>query len=68
MSTFTRDGMFNMHNIDYWTKEIAPEFRYYSRHRRFLVNVWLGIIKQKVAGSIYLPNILDPDEYLNVLK
>lgn len=65
---FTRDGVFNTHNTHYWADENPHEFREFGHQRRFSVNVWLGIINQRVVGPIYLPNRLNANEYLNVLE
>lgn len=65
---FTRDGVFNTHNIHHWADENPHEYREYGHQRRFSINVWLGIINHRVVGPIYLPNRLNADEYLNVLE
>lgn len=66
-STFTRDGVFNTHNLHHWSAQNPHATREFGHQQRFSVNVWLGVINNRIVGPIYLPNRLNAAAYINVL-
>lgn len=52
---FTRNGIFNYHNTHHWSDE-NPHAVVESRHQiRFSVNVWAGILGDRLIGPFFLP-------------
>lgn len=66
-STFTRVGMFNIHNSHFWTENNPRLVRPSHFQHRFSVNVWAGIMNERVFGPIFL-NRLNADTYLDLLR
>ena len=65
---FTKDGIFNFHNSHHWSDE-NPHMILQARHQhRFSLNVWLGILGDRLLGPIFLPNRLNGDAYLDFLQ
>jgi hypothetical protein len=55
---FTRAGIVNFHNIHVWVDD-NPHTTVASRHQhQFSINVWVGIIADKLLGPVVLPNRL----------
>lgn len=53
---FTRNGIMNFHNTHQWSDE-NPHAIIESRHQeRFSINVWAGIIGDRLIGPFILPN------------
>jgi len=64
---FTRDGIFNFHNTHQWADE-NPHAIVESRHQqRFSLNVWLGILGDRLIGPVVLPDRLTGPAYQNFL-
>ncbi|GFU53973.1 uncharacterized protein TNCV_3442571 [Trichonephila clavipes] len=62
-ATFTRSGMFNMHNSHLWAHvnphgTITP-----TNQERFSVNVWTGIVHNNLVGPYILPSRLTDRTY-----
>ena len=49
-SLFTREGVFNTHNMHHWATENPHASRQSSFQRRFKVNVWAGIVGDQLIG------------------
>lgn len=66
-STFSRVGLFNIHNAHWWSYEnpraVVPD---HFQHR-FSVNVWAGLIGQTVIGPVFLER-LNGETYLQLLE
>lgn len=67
-SCFTRDGVTNFHNLHEWNENNPHSKRTSSFQRRFSVNVWCGIIKNKLIGPVFLPPRLNGENYLQFLR
>lgn len=53
---FNRDGITNYHNTHCWADE-NPHAILEDRHQvRFSVNVWIGILGDRILGPVFLPN------------
>lgn len=65
---FTRDGVVNFHNNHIWAEE-NPHAFFESRHQeKFSINVWAGILGNRLLGPFVLPNRLDGLNYLDFLR
>lgn len=69
-ATFTRIGLFNVHNEHWWSaRGRNPHVtRRDAFQVRFSVNVWAGIINDKVIGPIFINDRLTGPRYLELLK
>lgn len=67
-ATFTREGIFNMHNHHYWGLENPNVVRRRAFQNRFSVHVWAGILGSKLIGPFFLPDRLNGDNFLNFLQ
>lgn len=67
-ASFTRDGVFNMHNTHIWSDENPHAIRETGHQRKFSINVWAGIIDQYLIGPYVLPNRLNGPGYLHFLE
>lgn len=67
-ATFTRDGVFNSHNLHEWAHENPHNKKPFGHQHRFSLNVWLGIIGTRIVGPHFLPNRLNAENYLHFLN
>lgn len=64
---FTRQGIFNFHNNHAWSDE-NPHAVVEARHQiRFSLNVWMGILGDRLIGPVFLPNRLTGAAYHDFL-
>lgn len=68
-SQFSKEGILNLHNLHHWSaKNENPRVkRHRSFQRRFSLNVWAGVIGDRVIGPHYLPERLNGENYLEFL-
>lgn len=67
-SQFTRDGVTNFHNLHTWSDINPHKTRSTSFQHKFSVNVWAGIIGNRLIGPFLLPQVLNSQIYLNFLE
>lgn len=67
-ATFTRDKAFNFHNTHCWGYENPRVVRRTNFQHRFSINVWAGIIGNRLVGPVIFPNRLTAQDYLNFLQ
>lgn len=67
-STFTRIGLFNMHNEHYWSAENPHLTRRNAYQVRFSLNVWAGIVNDIVIGPYFIEGRLNGAKYLDMLR
>jgi hypothetical protein len=65
---FTRDGVFNAHNTHIWSEENLHQIRERGFQQRFSINMWAGIIGNRLIGLHVLPPHLNGEEYLIFLQ
>lgn len=65
-STFTRVGLFNIHNAHWWTTENPHVVKPDHFQTRFSVNVWAGLIGDRLLGPVFLDR-LNGQTYLEFL-
>lgn len=66
-SKFTREGIFNQHNLHRWESQNPRATREASHQHKFSVNVWAGVIGRDLIGPYYLPDTLNGENYLDFL-
>lgn len=67
-STFTRDGINNFHNEHIWSIENTHAIRQTRFQRRFSINVWAGILNNRLFGVHFLDNRMNAENYLQFLN
>lgn len=67
-STFTRVGLYNQHNEHYWALINPHCIRECSHQVRFSVNVWAGIINDRIIGPHFIEGSLTGITYLEMLR
>lgn len=65
---FTRSGLFNSRNFHMWMEDNPHATWEHSHQYQFSVNMWAGIIDNKLIGPIELPARLNAEHYLNFLR
>lgn len=66
-SIFTRNGFGNIHNMHHWATQ-NPHVIFPCKHQhRFSINVWVGILNDRVIGPIMLPNRINGRDFLRFL-
>ena len=67
-ATFTRAGVFNQHNAHYWAAENPHVVHEDSFQREFSLNVWIGVIGDRLVGPFFLPHRLNGQGFLDFLN
>lgn len=67
-ATFTRRGILNMRNEHLWLHENPFAMREDRFQHQFSVNVWIGIINNRLIGPFFLPNRLNGEYFLHFLQ
>lgn len=67
-SRFTNNGLFNRNNTRYWSRENLHLLRVGNHQERFGVNVWLGIVGDRLIGPIFFQGPLTGQRYLEYLR
>lgn len=65
---FTRAGVFNSKNQHQWQEENPKAVWETSHQREFSVNMWAGILNNKLIGPIEIPHRLNSNNYLEFLQ
>lgn len=65
---FTRIGLFNQHNEHWWSIRNPKLTREHSFQHRFSVNVWAGILNDRLIGPYFIEGRLTGESYLNLLR
>jgi hypothetical protein len=67
-ATFTRDGVNNSRNVHTWSHYNPHETTVTSFQRRFSVNVWCGVIDNRLIGPFVFDKNLTGDTYEEFLR
>lgn len=67
-ATFTRRGVFNWRNSHYWDVENPHLPKESHFQQEFKINVWCGIVGDRLLGPYELPPNLNGNSYLNFLQ
>lgn len=65
---FTRHGFSNIHNDHLWSRENPRATVVRSFQERFSINVWCGIVDDKILGPHIFDASLNGEKYLHFLK
>ncbi|XP_044260986.1 uncharacterized protein LOC123008968 [Tribolium madens] len=66
-SCFTRDGVFSSRNYHVWAGENPNATRPRAFQHRFSINLWAGILGDRIIGPVELPRILNAENYAKLL-
>jgi len=66
-SLFTREGIFNSHNMHMWDEENPRVTRLRNYQVRWKLNVWAGIMDTTILGPVILPERLTGASYTEFL-
>lgn len=67
-AVFTKEGIFNSHNSHVWAEENPHGVHIRGYQHRFSVNMWAGIVGERLIGPIMLPPRLTGTNYLDFLR
>ncbi|XP_066600978.1 uncharacterized protein [Prorops nasuta] len=67
-STFTPNGVFNSKNYVHWATENPRAVRVGAFQFRWTINVWAGLIGDRVIGPFFLPPRLNGEKYLQFVE
>lgn len=67
-SKFDQNGITNYHNLHYWADENPHFKRPVNNQRRFSINVWCGVIDNRLLGPFFYHHNLDQRNYLEFLN
>ena len=67
-ATFSSDGGVNLHNMHYWARENPRWMREVQHQGRWSVNVWCGILGNKIIGPYFFEQALTGNIFLNFLR
>ena len=56
-ASFTRDDVNNLRNVDTWSHDNPHETSVTDLQRRFTVNVWYGVLGNKLSGPFVFDNL-----------
>ena len=65
---FGRNGTVNLRNLHYWSIQNPRLARPVYYQRRFSVNIWVGIMGERLVGPFILPDRLNGNLYLQFLR
>ena len=57
VASFTRDGVNNLRNVHTWSHDNPHEKSVTNFQRRFTVNVWCGVLGNKLIGPFVFDNL-----------
>lgn len=67
-ATFTTNGVVSSQNCRFWARE-NPNFKIMKKSQEYkTVNVWCGILPDRIIGPFFLDENLNQEVYLNLLE
>ena len=67
-STFTNQGMFNRKNKHFYATKNPNLYQEVRTQIRYSVNVWCGILDDRILGPFFIPGNLNAQTYLHFLQ
>lgn len=67
-ATFTRNGMFNMHNSHVWAEQNPKATRVTHYQHGFKINVWAATLNNRIIGFHFFPGNLNANSYCEFLR
>lgn len=65
---FTHTGITNFRNLHTWAYDNPHLVRQSNFQDQFVINVWAGLIDDKLIGPVILPQTLNADTFLHLLR
>ena len=65
---FTCNAVFKSYNTHIWSDENSHARQEVRFQRRFYINVWVGIVNDRLVGPYVLPNRLNVAQHLEILN
>ena len=66
-ASFSSDGGVNLHNMHYWSAENPRWMRETQRQGRWSINVWCGILGDRIIGPYFFDQALTGNRFLEFL-
>lgn len=66
--SFVKTGVFNAHNEHVWSVSNPLAIKHSNFQHRWRINVWAGIIGDKIIGPLFLNNTMNGQNYLSFLR
>lgn len=66
--TFGKNGVFNRNNHRHWSTENNHVVVQHNFQNRFSVNVWCGILGDRLVGPFFVEGNLNQEKYNNLLR
>ncbi|KAL4103809.1 hypothetical protein QTP88_019144 [Uroleucon formosanum] len=63
-AVFTKDGIFNQHNLHLWSEENPHAIRIRGSQYKFSINIWCGLVGNTLLGPHELPARLNGQGFL----
>lgn len=67
-ATFTTNGLFNRKNKHYWSTTNPHQIQEVRIQGRKSVNVWCGVVRNRIVGPIFIRGHLTGERYLYLLE
>lgn len=67
-SYFTTSGIFNRKNTHTWSQQNPHSYRQIKKQGRETVNVWCGILNNKIIGPYFFEGNMNGEKYLHLLE
>lgn len=67
-ATFVSTGEVNRHNMHYWSANNPHWMRTADHQRRWSLNVWCGILDNKIIGPHFFDGILNGQQYAEFIR
>ena len=67
-ATFTSSGRVNLRNMHYWSETNPHWMREVDHQNRWSVNVWCGVVRDRILGPHIFNGHLNGETYLNFLE
>lgn len=67
-ATFTSCGRVNLHNMHYWSRTNPHWMREVDHQNRWSVNLWCGVLGDRIIGPFVFDGHLNGESYLNFLQ
>ena len=67
-ATFTNHGQVNLRNMHCWSSENSHWLRKVDKHRSWSVNLWCGLLNNRIIGPYFCDGILNNARYFDFLR
>lgn len=67
-ATFKSNGQLNLHNCHYWSDENPHWMRQVDHQNVWSLNVWCGVLGERIIGPFFFEGTLTGEKYLDFLR